>query len=189
MSSWNRSQNRSLISVACGDGVTNSVPVSVSASVTFSTTCGLRWPTSIAPNPIDRSSSRLPSTSVSHAPRAEAIEIGYGLPVLERAGDPERQRLARPLVVRTRLTGPRGEPRPLGGQQPLDDLGVDRAGARRAGGGRCRGRARARRVRSAAGRSFGAPPPPPSGGDTVSGVRISLGFTLPAFGFRCQGPI
>ena len=42
MSSWNRSQNRSLISVACGDGVTKSVPVCVSASVTFSTTCGLR---------------------------------------------------------------------------------------------------------------------------------------------------
>jgi hypothetical protein len=78
MSSWNRSQNRSLISVAWGDGVTNRVPVWVSASVTFSTTCGLRCPTSIAPKPIDRSSSWLPSTSVSHAPRAEAIEIGYG---------------------------------------------------------------------------------------------------------------
>ena len=76
MSSWNRSQNRSLISVAWGEGVTNSVPVSVRASVTFSTTCGFRWPTSIAPKPIDRSSSRLPSTSVSQAPRAEAMEIG-----------------------------------------------------------------------------------------------------------------
>ena len=27
---------------------------------------------------MERSSSRLPSTSVSHAPRAEAIETGYG---------------------------------------------------------------------------------------------------------------
>ena len=78
MSSWNRSQNRSLISVACGEGVTNRVPVSVSASVTRCTTCGLRWPTSIAPNPMERSRRRLPSTSVSHAPRADAIETGYG---------------------------------------------------------------------------------------------------------------
>ena len=78
MSSWNRSQKRSLISVACGDGVTKRVPVSVRASVTRSTTCGLRWPTSMAPNPMDRSSSRLPSTSVSHAPRADAMLIGYG---------------------------------------------------------------------------------------------------------------
>ena len=76
MSRPKRCWNRSAISVACGEGVTKSVPVCVSASVTCSTTTGLRWPTSMAPNPIDRSSSRFPSTSVSHAPRAEAIEMG-----------------------------------------------------------------------------------------------------------------
>ncbi len=42
MSTPNRSQNRSLISVACGDGVTNRVPVSCRARSTCSTTTGLR---------------------------------------------------------------------------------------------------------------------------------------------------
>src|SRR3954462_7773027 len=73
-----RVQNRSLISVAWGDGVTNSVPVSCSARSTCSTTTGLRWPTSIAPKPIERSSSWRPSTSVSQAPLADWMEIGYG---------------------------------------------------------------------------------------------------------------
>ena len=78
MSSPNRRQKRSLTSVACGDGVTNSVPVSCSARSTCSTTTGLRWPTSIAPNPIDRSSICRSSTSVSQAPFAALIEMGYG---------------------------------------------------------------------------------------------------------------
>ena len=69
--------NRSAASVADGDGVTNSVPVSI-AFVTASTTTGLRCPTSMAPKPIDRSSSGRPSTSVSQAPLAELMEMGYG---------------------------------------------------------------------------------------------------------------
>ena len=78
LSSPNRSWKRSATAVAVGDGVTNRVPVSSSACVTFCTITGFRCPSSIAPKPIDRSSSRRPSTSVSHAPRADAIEIGYG---------------------------------------------------------------------------------------------------------------
>ncbi len=81
----NRSRSRpkrvwksSATSVAVGDGVTNRVPTDSSAWRTWSTTTGLRWPTIMAPKPIDRSSSLRPSTSVSQAPRAEAIEIGYG---------------------------------------------------------------------------------------------------------------
>ena len=62
---------------ALGDGVTNRVPVS-RALLTYSTTSGCRWPTSMAPNPIDRSSSWRPSTSVSHAPFAAVIAIGCG---------------------------------------------------------------------------------------------------------------
>ncbi len=57
--SWSRPKrcwNRSATSVADGEGVTNSVPVSI-APITAATTAGLRWPTSIAPKPIDRSSS------------------------------------------------------------------------------------------------------------------------------------
>ena len=42
MSSPKRRQKRSLISVACGEGVTNSVPVSCRARSTCSTTTGLR---------------------------------------------------------------------------------------------------------------------------------------------------
>ena len=140
MSSWNRSQNRSLISVACGDGVTNSVPVSVSASVTCSTTSGLRCPTSIAPKPIDRSSSRLPSTSVSHAPSRRRDRDRVRVPVLERARDPERQRLAGPLVVRARPGRPRGEPLPLRGEQALDDRRGRPGGSSPGAVGRCRGR-------------------------------------------------
>ena len=49
---------------------------SVSALVTAATTTGLRWPTSIAPKPIDRSSSGRPSTSWSQAPLADVMEIG-----------------------------------------------------------------------------------------------------------------
>ncbi len=78
MSNPKRLQKRSLMSVACGLGVTNSVPTSSSARVMCSTTTGLRWPTSIAPKPIDMSSRRRPSTSVSQAPWADWIEIGYG---------------------------------------------------------------------------------------------------------------
>ena len=37
--------------VAVGDGVTNSVPVSSSAWVTFATITGFRWPSSMAPWP------------------------------------------------------------------------------------------------------------------------------------------
>ena len=100
MSSWKRSQNRSLISVAWGEGVTKRVPVWVSASVTWATTVGCRWPTSIAPKPIDRSSRRLPSTSVSQAPRAEATEIGYGSQCWNELVTPSgRVRLARSLAV------------------------------------------------------------------------------------------
>ena len=76
--SWSRPKrrwNRSAASVAEGDGVTNSVPVS-SALPTAATTAGLRWPTSIAPKPMDRSSTSRPSTSVSHAPRALVIATG-----------------------------------------------------------------------------------------------------------------
>jgi len=64
MSRPKRVLKRSAMSVACDDGVTKRVPISSKACLTASTTTGLRCPTSIAPKPIERSSSRLPSTSV-----------------------------------------------------------------------------------------------------------------------------
>jgi len=76
MSRPKRSWNSSATSVAVGDGVTKSVPTWSSAWRTWSTTTGLRWPTIIAPKPIDMSSSVRPSTSVTWAPRAETIEMG-----------------------------------------------------------------------------------------------------------------
>jgi uncharacterized repeat protein (TIGR02543 family) len=51
---------------------------SLSPGFASATTSGFRWPASIAPNPMDRSKSSRPSTSVIQAPFAEAIEIGYG---------------------------------------------------------------------------------------------------------------
>ncbi len=74
-SSAKRRWNRSAASVAEGDGVTNRVPVS-SARPTAATTTGFRWPTSIAPKPIERSSTWRPSTSVSQAPFAWVIATG-----------------------------------------------------------------------------------------------------------------
>ena len=56
MSRPKRALNCSATSVEIGDGVTNSVPMSSRNSLTLATTAGLRWPTSIAPKPIDRSS-------------------------------------------------------------------------------------------------------------------------------------
>ena len=76
--SWSRPKRRwkrSAASVAEGEGVTNRVPVS-SALPTAATTVGLRWPTSMAPKPIDRSSTWRPSTSVSQAPRALVMATG-----------------------------------------------------------------------------------------------------------------
>ena len=68
---------RSAASVEIGEGVTKSIPVLSALSIS-STTIGLRWPASIAPKPMDRSSNLRPSTSVIQAPSADAIEIGYG---------------------------------------------------------------------------------------------------------------
>jgi hypothetical protein len=55
----------------------------------------------MAPKPIDRSSSCRPSTSVSHAPRADVIEIGYGSQcwkdeVTPRGSEPLARLLCRP---------------------------------------------------------------------------------------------
>ena len=47
-------------------------------SLTLATTAGLRWFTSIAPKPMDRSSTWRSSQSVTQAPRADLTPIGYG---------------------------------------------------------------------------------------------------------------
>ena len=65
------------MSVVVGEGVTNRVPVS-SALATYSTTSGFRWPTSMAPKPMDRSRTWRSSTSVSHAPLAALKAKGCG---------------------------------------------------------------------------------------------------------------
>ncbi len=78
MSSPKRVLNCSATSVETGDGVTNRVPMSSRDSLTLATTVGLRWPTSIAPKPIDRSSTWRSSQSVTYAPRADFTPIGYG---------------------------------------------------------------------------------------------------------------
>ena len=72
-----RLQMRSAASVEVGEGVTNNIPRLSELSIS-STTIGLRWPASIAPKPIERSSNLRPSTSVIYAPSALSIEIGYG---------------------------------------------------------------------------------------------------------------
>jgi cyclohexanecarboxyl-CoA dehydrogenase len=56
---------RDVMGLEIGDGVTNSVPMSSRNSLTLATTAGLRWPTSIAPKPIDRSSTWRSSQSVT----------------------------------------------------------------------------------------------------------------------------
>ena len=60
-----------------GEGVANKVPTSRVAWASF-TTSSFKWPTRRAPKPIERSSICRPSTSVSQAPLAATIEIGYG---------------------------------------------------------------------------------------------------------------
>ena len=83
----NRSQKRSAISDADGAGVTKSVPV-CRACCTAAITVGLRWPTSMAPKPIDRSSRRRPSTSVSQAPLADTTDTGWGSQYWKDDGTP-----------------------------------------------------------------------------------------------------
>ncbi len=72
-----RRQRISAPSRVIGEGVAKSVPTS-KVSFASLTTSSFRWPTRSAPKPIDRSSMSRPSTSLSQAPLAETIEIGYG---------------------------------------------------------------------------------------------------------------
>ncbi len=129
--SWSRLKRRwkrSAASVAEGDGVTNSVPVS-RALATAATTVGLRWPASIAPKPIERSSNLRPSTSVSQAPLALLIATGYGSQCWNDEGTPSGKRPEGAFVVRTRAGGLRLEPLPLGCEQGLHAVWIERGGA------------------------------------------------------------
>ena len=75
-----RPKRRQIISApsrVIGDGVAKSVPTSRVAWASL-TTSSLRWPTRSAPKPIDKSSISRPSTSLSQAPLAATIEMGYG---------------------------------------------------------------------------------------------------------------
>ena len=91
-----RLHTRSAASRALGDGVTYNVPTS-SVALISSTTAWFRWPTSIAPNPIDRSSNWRPSTSVIQAPLADLIEIGYGSQCWKLEGTPNGSECAATL--------------------------------------------------------------------------------------------
>jgi len=73
----NRLHKRSAPSREIGEGVTKRVPPS-SAALVSAITSSFKWPASIAPKPIERSSSCRPSTSVIQAPLAETMLIGYG---------------------------------------------------------------------------------------------------------------
>ena len=77
MSSPKRRQRISAPSRVIGEGVAKSVPTS-RVSLASLTTSSFRWPTRRAPKPMERSSMSRPSTSLSQAPLAETIEIGYG---------------------------------------------------------------------------------------------------------------
>ena len=71
-------KRRQITSAAClpsGLGAVYNVPISRFA-FRVSTTCGFKWPTSMEPKPIDRSSTSRPSTSRIQAPLAETMEMG-----------------------------------------------------------------------------------------------------------------
>ena len=73
----NRRQIISAPSRVIGEGVAKRVPTSRVAWASF-TTSSLRCPTRRAPKPMERSSISRPSTSLSHAPLAATMEMGYG---------------------------------------------------------------------------------------------------------------